>query len=257
MFIIYRRENNADAEIEILDNASNKEDAILKMLTIAKKKNVEGKSFIVEKEKTIQEFKQVTTVIENGWWPLSDLKTLVNSELVAVYGIFQIPTPMIKKRKQPSLYDKDEIIELLLTAVNTSVNVNNERAAKIYASLVKMTKEDREEIFRWCEERRTFSNILNVMGCIRELEGDNVGRYEYLLQSAEKGDILGMRNLAIYFDKFNKAEPAISWYTKAINLGDDQSMKMLADMYARMGITKVNKENARYWNIKYQESLAL
>src|ERR1700722_18034610 len=106
MFIIYRQE--VDKAPEYVAVAYNREDATLKMVTIARRRaanlgvggscssSAEEKYFIIDRTVetpsgiTVDEFKQTTEMVDEGWL-LSDIKSKVKNVLVAKYFILELP----------------------------------------------------------------------------------------------------------------------------------------------------------------------
>lgn len=272
MFIIYRQE--VDKAPEYVAVAYNREDATLKMVTMARRRVSGGsasaslspslsakeeKYFIVDRTAetpsgtTVDEFKQVTEMVDEGWL-LSDMKPKVKTVLIAKYFILEVPSGELRtkgtKYKLTTLYDADEIIELLRSQRPVDLVMGD----RIYSSLTKMSSEQRMQIFNWCSGTNgavVRAEVLNVMGCVKELEGDNGARYEYFKQSAEMGNLQGVRNLATYFDRVGRFDEAVVWYTKAIEMGDVSSMQSLSGVYSRNLISKANKEKVAFWRAKY------
>lgn len=257
MYYIYREDllvsHDEMKKINILDKATTHEDAMLKLFTLSRRQQIKDTTFTIEKKNHVEEWKHNYNEVTEGWWPYTVTKKIDTPTQVARYGIIEMSKTISRKNKQPEVYDKDEMIEFL--KCNTSQQApSEEKAIKIYVSISKMTKEDREELFRWCEEDQKRGDILNIMGLVKELENDNEACMEYYLQSAQKGYLLGIRNLALLHEKCHRVETSISWFKKAIDAGDLKSMKLLSQVYAKLSPTKSNKENSKMWKIKYEES---
>lgn len=305
MFIIYRQE--VDKAPEYVAAAYSREDAMLKMITTTRRRTAIGagsgtgigeeKYFIIDRTVetpsglTVDEFKQVTEMVDEGWI-LSNIKPRVKNVLVAKYYILEVPSSELRSKgikcKIQTVYDADEIIELLRrqgtcgslspslspplsSSTSSSLLAGGHGGSmppitgdKVYNSLIKANAEQRTKVFSWCLETLRASeavkalpssDVLNVMGCLKELEGDRVGRYEYFKRSAEMGNLLGIRNLAAYFDKVGKLDEATMWYTKAIEMGDVASMLSIASVYGRNLTIKGNKEKCTLWKAKHSAAV--
>lgn len=192
----------------------------------------------------VEEFKLSES---KGWFQNTVYKYVPVTEIEFGYFPTAFKSSKSVKTIRKCLYEKDELLELF----TKELKINAERGLKIYKSLEALTQDEREEIFRWCEERPR-GDLLNVMGCIREINNEPRSvKLEYFQKSADTGNLLGILNLARTCEQMNKIPLAIEHYTRAVELGDISAIKCLIDLYSKEQGTKVGKERLHFWKTRY------
>ena len=300
--------------LEILDVAETREDARLRMCVIAKKKNIDGVSFVtispINKDK-FNEYNIVKTMVDKGVLFWSNIVPEFKDKLVAEYYVSELDNRILNliNKKQYIFYSKDEIIELFgrdeekivklnidadvkvvknsdqkcniisskdvknayegsdkngdkgsdknNDAKTISTSITYETACKITKSISRLSPSDRKQIKEWCEEdeRKDRGDILNLLGCLSDVEGKIEDKINYYQLAAEKGNVFAMNYLGNHYAKFNKSK-AIDWYTKAAELGFTPAMKELYELYANMIGPKNNSKIIAHWKSRYEAAVS-